>query len=1024
MHVRRWLCLGVVVFLTACPPPAAQLPRFTVQVSATGYDPTLGPLTAQLNDGLESVTLDGMGRGTFATQLEQGSEWKVALTAQPMEQQCAISGDASGTIAAALTVTVTCATRTYPVGGLARGVDRAGLTLQEAVSSQSLTLAIDAGAFTFATPVTYGASYAVAVQSAPTGRDCAISFGSGTVTGLVDGVLVDCVPRRLPLVIALEGIDVAGVQLAEGTSLQSLTLDAGSTSATFPQPLVWERSFTVTASAPPNSGRVCGVDGGAGTVLEPMPVPFVRCEKERFAVGGLVTNDAGNAFTLFEQTTGQRLDAGVSGAFTFASTIEWDTAIDVTIDTQPAGSFCRVDGGTRLVRAPITDLDVRCATGFPVSGVVRNLRGVGLVLSQASTGQVVSVTQTGNEVPFAFAAVVPQGEPLGVSITAHPAGQTCRLEAPPVTTVTAPVTELIVLCGPRTSELVINEIGSVPSAQSPLWVELYNGTTQPIALADYTLRSGARIANDGGQGPLTAFSLPDASVPPAGIMVISGKPIADLHDYPTMKFVVQATFTPAPGGALQLEKGTAIVDAVAFEDAGVPGTSWQGVGLVLPEAPTDFGRSLARAQLADTDSAADFSVCDFPTPGGLNDVCTSPDVDQDGLPDVAEAPGTTWNELPLYDWGARPMVRDVFVEVDWLPPDGFNGTFDPAILPRREALERIRQVFASHALSVHFDTGALFHAAPGLSPTDFDLGGGNQTAWGCTLSLAGTAGVTSFYKLKADNADLRRLLSFHHVQFANALADVTCANSGSGTSGTSELGGNDLTITLGRTGLTLANQNGVNQVINWQSSTLMHELGHNLGLRHGGFEDQGYKPNYLSVMNYMYQFDGLPVLGMNEGDRYYRQFVLLNVCTGAPGITSAAGLNRNRFATPATWGLDYSDGSSVTLNEASLNESVGFGRAGSGSIDWNWSTTIDPAAVSADVNALGVLPRVCPRTNAGADLVRDHDDWNALVLPFLRTQRGSASGAPTRRAPMPGPLRFDPFDDHQPLVVEQRAPRD
>jgi hypothetical protein len=40
----------------------------------------------------------------------------------------------------------------------------------------------------------------------------------------------------------------------------------------------------------------------------------------------------------------------------------------------------------------------------------------------------------------------------------------------------------------------------------------------------------------------------------------------------------------------------------------------------------------------------------------------------------------------------------------------------------------------------------------------------------------------------------------------------------------------------------------------------MHELGHNLGLRHGGDEDSGddlegwknNKPNYRSVMNYLY----------------------------------------------------------------------------------------------------------------------------------------------------------------------------
>ena len=42
-----------------------------------------------------------------------------------------------------------------------------------------------------------------------------------------------------------------------------------------------------------------------------------------------------------------------------------------------------------------------------------------------------------------------------------------------------------------------------------------------------------------------------------------------------------------------------------------------------------------------------------------------------------------------------------------------------------------------------------------------------------------------------------------------------------------------------------------------QCGTFMHELGHNLGLNHGGFDDIGYKPNYLSVMNYMFQRVGV-----------------------------------------------------------------------------------------------------------------------------------------------------------------------
>lgn len=32
----------------------------------------------------------------------------------------------------------------------------------------------------------------------------------------------------------------------------------------------------------------------------------------------------------------------------------------------------------------------------------------------------------------------------------------------------------------------------------------------------------------------------------------------------------------------------------------------------------------------------------------------------------------------------------------------------------------------------------------------------------------------------------------------------------------------------------------------------MHELGHTLGLYHGGDEAVNFKPNYISIMNYLY----------------------------------------------------------------------------------------------------------------------------------------------------------------------------
>ncbi|MGC1708429.1 MAG: hypothetical protein WA799_01315 [Nitrosotalea sp.] len=74
-----------------------------------------------------------------------------------------------------------------------------------------------------------------------------------------------------------------------------------------------------------------------------------------------------------------------------------------------------------------------------------------------------------------------------------------------------------------------------------------------------------------------------------------------------------------------------------------------------------------------------------------------------------------------------------------------------------------------------------------------------------------------------------------------------------GSSGLGEEYGNDMMVTLGASGFSPSTAD--------QEGTFMHELGHNLGLYHGGVAtDPNCKPNFLSVMNYLYQ---LPILDPN-----------------------------------------------------------------------------------------------------------------------------------------------------------------
>jgi hypothetical protein len=150
----------------------------------------------------------------------------------------------------------------------------------------------------------------------------------------------------------------------------------------------------------------------------------------------------------------------------------------------------------------------------------------------------------------------------------------------------------------------------------------------------------------------------------------------------------------------------------------------------------------------------------------------------------------------------------------------------------------------------------------------------------------------------------------------------------------------------------------INGSLQMEAGTIMHELGHCLNLQHGGFESYvNFKPNYVSSMNYLFQFNGL------DGD-------------GAP---------------------DYSHGGRPTLDERQLDETAGIGPSAEqvyrlltrgrtqpaisrrsdvrceqfpDAFDWNGDDAIGTGLVRADYNSDGFY-----------GLLRDNDDWAEVRRP-------------------------------------------
>ncbi len=347
-------------------------------------------------------------------------------------------------------------------------------------------------------------------------------------------------------------------------------------------------------------------------------------------------------------------------------------------------------------------------------------------------------------------------------------------------------------------------------------------------------------------------------------------------------------------------------------------------------------------------------------------------------------------EVDLPAMGADPMHKDLFVEVDEVA----GHPFDP------QAVQFVTHDFAQahvanpdgrRGISIHIDAGpdTLMDGKTGrmwgeLSQSDeipFDPVTGS-------LDGAGNYVWDEYEGIKQkyfDNCPAgggvcqsARSLAFRYMVMIHR-------HPARGVGGESRgIPGIDAVNALQCSGVrTLCNDN-------WdiQAAGFMHELGHNLGLGHGGPGDNtNYKPNYFSVMNYSYTF-GIPT---TSGD-------------------------------PAIFYSPFDDSEAPTLNERHLAERRGVqaptGRGGLGLVSIFYcgrrglSRTADanrPAdfncngrkrgTVSADINKDG---------EKGA--LRSADDWQALKLdprflaPFSTPDAFRPQAGPSRTANIETPI--------------------
>jgi hypothetical protein len=268
------------------------------------------------------------------------------------------------------------------------------------------------------------------------------------------------------------------------------------------------------------------------------------------------------------------------------------------------------------------------------------------------------------------------------------------------------------------------------------------------------------------------------------------------------------------------------------------------------------------------------------------------DTDGDGLINGWETNGIDSNrdgiiDFSLHAYGANPNHKDIFVEVDYMQ---FHAPYVSAMdnVIRAFALAPLEQYNPDRrpGINLHIQ---LDEQMPHVDTTRDSRVPFNQ--------FFGTAGERSNVNLI--NA---KKLAFHWSGFLHA------ANNPSQGGWCCIDGDDDFQVTLGISGAIDPDTGHRTGTIGDQSGNFMHELGHDLGLEHGGNDQINNKPNYFSIMNYAYT---------------------------------------NAWIAPNTDRLDYNrcGSTTLTLTERQLNEQIGIPKRIGGSCGPDWETHYGPAPI-------------------------------------------------------------------------------
>lgn len=359
--------------------------------------------------------------------------------------------------------------------------------------------------------------------------------------------------------------------------------------------------------------------------------------------------------------------------------------------------------------------------------------------------------------------------------------------------------------------------------------------------------------------------------------------------------------------------------------------------------------------------------------GSLGDFVGHPDSDGDGLFDTWESVGIDYDGDGVIDFKpakADPNHKDLYVEIDWM------DLHKPDIRAISNVINAFEAAPATALNNPDGDSGVQLHVEIDEKAVEHNE---EFSFVPCTARVSGLPDYdivkSAFFGSRDQRESLKSVSILNAKRMVYRYGLFVHSQLGTASSGCAELPGNDFVVSLGRTTVIEGHPVGSTDQ---QGGTFMHELGHTLGLTHGGRDFVNCKPNYLSVMNYIFQLNHL------VEDRP----------------------------------LDYSHGEFLTLHEGDLNETHGIGgptahrtvygpqplvvSAADGPIDWNRDGDAMDASVASDINNFG---------GGGCDGVgsalHGHNDWPNLRYNFRSAIQFDDGARISEEEEVPDELTFE-----------------